>query len=125
MSFYSEMADMADEMLAEFGAPRTLVLTRETPTGTEDAPGTPIRKDYSVIGVVKLKYLDTVEGGTLIDANRRELTLSTKMRNGKVLPIEPASGDKVTFDNHTWTADSAASVSPGGTPIVYKLEVKR
>ena len=123
MTFASEMADMANELLAEFGSPRTMVLTRETPTGTESAPGIPIRKDYDVIGVVKLKYLDTVEGGTLIDANRRELVLSTKMVNGKTLPINPASGDKATFDDYSWTVDSAAPVSPGGEAIVHKLEL--
>lgn len=125
MSFASEMADMANELLTEFGSPRTVVLTRETPTGTESAPGEPTRIDYEVIAVVKLKYLDTAERGTLIDDTRRELVMSTKMTNGLALPINPQSGDKITFDDHTWTVDAAAPVSPGGETIVHKLEVKR
>lgn len=129
MSFASEMAEMAHELLVEFGAPRKVKLTSETPTGTESAPGIPRRKDYDVIAVIKLIYragfFDTAEQGTLVDDTRREIVLSTIMVNGVPLPVPPKSGDKITFDNYAWTIDAVGPVSPGGEVIIYKLEVKR
>jgi len=125
MSFYSEMADMADELLREFGNPETIVLTRETPTGTEDNPGAPVRKDYRVSAVVNVKYLGSTEDDRTIIANKRSVILSTKMANGNILPIEPTAGDKFTFGGKTWGVESSAPIAPGGTNILYKMDITR
>lgn len=125
MSFASEMADMANELLIEFGAPREMVFIHETATGTESAPGTPTETEYSVTAVVKLKYLDTAEQGTMIDDRRREIIMSTKLTSGAALPVVPVSGDKMEFDEYRWLIEAVGAVSPGGETIVYKMQVRR
>jgi hypothetical protein len=128
MSFYSEMADMAHEMLSDFGSKRTLILTRQIPTGSDYEPGPPIDRNYTVIGVVLLhksmvKQMDTVSVGGLIDTNRRTVMLSTFMADGRELPIEPKNGDLMTLDGKTWTVEGAAAVNPGGVAVLYKMDV--
>ena len=127
MSFYTEMRTMADELLTEFGIPETdpVILTWERAFDPdEDEPGKLIHTDYEVKVVIKLKYLDGVEGGTLIDASRREVIMSAYMTNGLLLPVIPTGeGFKLTFDGETWTVDSGAAVSPGGTTNLFKLDI--
>jgi len=134
MSFYSDMADMADKLLKQFGIPQSAVLTRETPTGTQDNPGIPIRKDYSVTAVVNVRYLGSTEGNVvgektgdtlMILSNKRSVVMSAKMLNGKALPIEPTTGDKFTFGGQVWGVEASAPVAPGGTVIIYKLDITR
>ncbi len=126
MSFYTEMQDMADELLEEFGYSETVTLTQvELEDVDSDEPGNPITTDYKVKAVIQLRYLDSVEDNTIIDENRRGVILSTIMPDGRKLPVEPKTGFKLTFDGHTWTVDSGAAISPGGVPIIYKLEIVR
>lgn len=134
MSFYSDMATMADKLLRQFGVQQPAVLTRETPTGTEDAPGPPIRKNYPVIAVVTVKYLGSTEGNVvgeksaetlMILSNKRSVVMSAMMSDGKVLPIEPTAGDKFTFGGQVWGVEASAPVAPGGITIIYKLDISR
>ena len=125
MSFASEMATMANELIAEFGSPREIYFVDETATGTVSAPGTPIQTEYRVNAVVLLKYLDTAEQGTLIDERRREVVMSTTLNDGTALAVVPVSGDKMRFDGYLWTIETVGAVSPGGETIVYKITVKR
>lgn len=119
------MAEMANELLIEFGAPREMVFIKETATGTESAPGTPIETEYIVNAVTILKYLDSAEHGTMIDERRRKVVMSTTLTNGNTVSAPPVSGDKMEFDSFRWSIDSVGPVSPGGEVIVYKLEVSR
>lgn len=125
MSFYSDMATMADKLLRQFGVQQPAVLTRETPTGTEDAPGPPIRKNYPVIAVVTVKYLGTTEEDRTIISNKRSVVMSVMMSDGKALPIEPTAGDKFTFGGQVWGVEASAPVAPGGITIIYKLDISR
>lgn len=127
MAFYDEMADMALEMLAEFG--RTISLSRtvggdyDPDTGTSG--GTTETQDATVVilpasnGTVQafdIRY----ENGTLIEQNLRALTIAAKD-----LAWVPVAGDKATFDGSDWTFIGCTPVNPAGTPIVYKAAVKR
>ena len=125
MSFASEMAKMADEMLIEFGSPREMVFIKETATGTESAPGTPIETEYIVSAVEILKFLDSAEQGTMVDERKRRIVMSTTLANGDEVTVPPVSGDKMEYDGNRWSIDSVAGVSPGGEVIVYKLDVSR
>lgn len=125
MTFYSDMAVMANELMVEFGSPRELVLTRETPTGTEEAPGTPVRKDYTVSGVVNVSYLDSREAGKVVLTNKRSVVLSVYSPSGQLLNVSPQVGDTLTFDGAVWSVDACAAVSPGGYPIIFKLDVSK
>ena len=123
MSFYSEMAEMAHTMLSSFGDQRTIVLTRQIQTGSDFTPGIPVDRKYPVAVVVITKQIDTVEGGTLIDSNRRAVMISTFMPDGRELPIEPKNGDLLTFDGKTWTIEGVGAINPGGIAVLFKMDV--
>jgi len=125
MSFASEMAEMANELLEEFGGPREMVHISETDTGTDSAPGTPIETEYIVNAVSILKYLDSAETGTMVDERRRRIVMSTTLANGSAVTVAPVKNDKMEFDDYRWTIEAVGAVSPGGEVIVYKLDVRR
>lgn len=127
MAFYDEMADMALEMLTEFG--RVIQLSRvvggdyDPDTGTSG--GTTEAQDATVVilpasnGTVQAFDI-RFENGTLIEQNLRALTISAKD-----LSWVPIAGDKATFDGSDWTFIGCTPVNPAGTPVVYKAAVKR
>ena len=132
MTFYSEMAEMADELLREFGDVNEMLLIREVPIdSTSASPDPPVQYDYKVKGVLQLRYryLDGVESSSLIEEHKRGLMLSTFMQDGRVLPIKPKSGDKISIQEDgeavIWKVGSAAPVAPGGTAIIHKLEITK
>jgi hypothetical protein len=130
MSFYSEMAVMADELLREFGDVNEMLLVREIPIDSTSAnPSPPIRREYPVKGVMKLRYLDTVESNSQVVEDKRELLLSVFKADGSALPIVPKSGDKMITQEEgqsvTWKVEAAAPVAPGGVAILYKLEISK
>ncbi|WP_236175345.1 hypothetical protein [Pseudomonas pseudonitroreducens] len=127
MAFYDEMADMALEMLTEFG--RVIQLSRvvggdyDPDTGTSD--GSIETQDATVVilpasnGTVQafdIRY----ENGTLIEQNLRALTIAAKD-----LTWVPIAGDKAIFDGSDWTFIGCTPVNPAGTPVVHKAAVKR
>ena len=127
MAFYDEMADMALEMLAEFG--RTIQLSRtvdgEYDPDTGTSGGTVETQDATVVilpasnGTVQ-SFDIRFDNGTLIEQNLRALTIAAKD-----LAWVPVAGDKATFDGSDWTFIGCTPVNPAGTPIVFKAAVKR
>lgn len=127
MAFYDEMADMALEMLTEFG--RVIQLSRvvggdyDPDTGTSG--GTTETQDATVVilpasnGTVQAFDI-RFDNGTLIEQNLRALTIAAKD-----LAWIPVAGDKASFDGSDWTFIGCTPVNPAGTPIVYKAAVKR
>lgn len=127
MAFYDEMADMALEMLAEFG--RVIQLSRtvggdyDPDTGTtggstesENATVVILPASNGTVQAFDIRY----ENGTLIEQNLRALTIAAKD-----LAWVPIAGDKATFDGSDWTFIGCTPVNPAGTPVVYKAAVKR
>lgn len=127
MAFYDEMADMALEMLAEFG--RVIQLSRtvggdyDPDTGTtggstesENATVVILPASNGTVQAFDIRY----ENGTLIEQNLRALTIAAKD-----LTWVPIAGDKATFDGSDWTFIGCTPVNPAGTPVVYKAAVKR
>jgi len=132
MTFYSEMAVMADELLQEFGDVNEMLLIREVAIDSTSAnPSAPIRTEYKVKGVLQLRYryLDGVESSSLIAENKRGVMLSTFMQNGMKLPIFPKSGDKMAMQEDEqaviWKVESGSPVAPGGVSILFKLEITK
>lgn len=130
MSFYSEMANVADSLLKEFGISENAFLRKETFSGgTDESPGTPINKDYPVVVVRKVKKLDSVmtDGSSvsMIASNSRELIMSVKTPTGGLLAVSPAVGDKILFGSDIWNIEAVSPVSPGDTAIIYKLDISQ
>lgn len=117
MTFYAEMADVATELLTEFG--QTVTITRTTggsidPVTGVETPGT--TAVYSPVGVLK-PYPNRLIDGTRIKAGDRELIVDDT--------VEPLLTDAITVNGEALVAQEIEVVSPAGTPIVYKIRVRR
>ena len=130
MSFYSDMAAMADSLLTQFGISENAVLRKESfRDGTDESPGTPINADYPVIVVSKVKQLDSVQqtgdSVKMIASNQRSIIMSVKQPSGAILEVQPMVSDKLLFGTDIWNVDAAAPVAPGGITIIYKLDISQ
>lgn len=131
MSFYSDMAAMADSLLTQFGISENAMLRKESFSGgTDESPGTPINTDYPVIVVSKIKQLGSVVGEKeaeikMIASNQRSIIMSVKQPSGTILAVQPLVGDKLLFGTDIWNVDAAAPVAPGGITIIYKLDISQ
>lgn len=123
MTFYSEMAAVAHELLLEFG--KTVVLRRVTPGVYDPATGAAsvTTADQPAIGA--LFDYDPRDSGkgftpeTLIQAGDKQCLLSP---SGVTAP-EP--GDFIVDGSDTWTVLNVKSVNPAGTPVLYELQLRR
>jgi len=119
MTFYSEMADVADDLITEFGQPITLKVA----AGTAYYPST---------GGVTVTYTDQTCNGCTVDFDK-DLIDGTKVRIGDRLvllsPIgisEPTEGDKLVIGSDTWNIVPPVTVTnPAGTPVLYEVQVRK
>ena len=112
MTFYSEMAAVAVELLTEFG--QAVTLTRRTgksidPVTGAITPGT--SSDQSTIGVIK-PYAKNLIDGTLIQVGDKEAILSPA--------ITPLTSDTI----NGMQIVNITEVNPAGTVLVYKVQVR-
>lgn len=116
MTFYSDMADTATELLTEFGT--SIVFTRRASTfdpvtGSESAiTDTPT----TCTGVV-LNRLDEMVGGVRVMSGDRMLVIDDT--------YAPAAGDKVTLESGSWAVAAIETINPGGTVVAYRVLVRR
>lgn len=118
MTFYTEMAEVAGDLLDEFGITITLTrVTGATPklvsTGTAVA-GT--STTYSPKGVVK-NYPSNLIDGTLIRQGDKMVILDNT--------IEPEMADELTFHGSTWNIVSITNYKPADTAICYSVQVRK
>lgn len=116
MSFYSELADTAQELLTEFGADATLVI--RTPTYN---PATDLGSVTTTNVAVKTVVIDYP----------RKFDLPTTILFGDKLAImsaasggEPRPGDQLNWDSRLHSIISVTKLAPAGTPILYELQVR-
>jgi len=119
MTFYSEMAEMATELITEFGT--DVVITRETDevinpvTGEVEVEAE--STEYIAQGVKK-KYPENLIDGTRITSSDRQLIIEASV-------VEPLITDKITINSQDWPIVEIESVNPAGTPLIYILRVRR
>lgn len=117
MSFYSELAVVAAQLLAEFG--QTVTIRRTTGkvaspvTGAVTTAGTV--QDLTTKGVLR-KYPDAVIDGTRMTTSDRELVLADT--------VQPLLTDKILIQGEYWTVQRVETVNPAGTAMVYKVQVR-
>lgn len=117
MSFYQDMADVALELLDEFGAAVTLQRTTGAsvdPVTGEITSGT----DASVVttGLIK-PYPDRMIDGTRILQGDRELVLSDEQT--------PVASDKIVVGGENWSIVNIKTISPAGIPVCYFCQVRK
>lgn len=121
MSLYSELADTADEMLAEFG--QSVVVTNYE-MGVED-PATGVvsqtSSQYTTVGVLlDYDYRNFGDGAVSYHAttasDKRVLLSAKKVVN---------TGDLIYIDNTVYKAYIIKSVNPAGIRVLYDIWVQR
>jgi hypothetical protein len=121
MSFYSEIADTANELITEFG--QTVIVTNYE-VGTEDPSTGVVPKlpsQYSTIGVLLdydyRNFGDTTAFESAVSSGDKRLLL-------KAASVVNA-GDNLLVNGVSYRAHVIKSVNPAGTNVVYDIWVKR
>ena len=119
-TFYDEMAEMALEMITEFGQP---VIIRAITIG-EYVPGA---------GAPAETVIEQSAQGILLDFTGQEFQNNSLIKQGdKKLKIAaqglawvPGLLNKVIVQGRTWSiVPPLKEINPAGTPILYELQVR-
>lgn len=115
-AFYDEMADLASELILEFGRP-AILKQAATPTGPgyNQTLGVPVPFD---VVVVDTNILNKAERGSLVERHTRVLYLTGA-------GVSPREQDEIIMDGKTFAIRAVLTHSPGGVPVLYEIEVSR
>jgi hypothetical protein len=119
MSFYTEMALVADDLIIEFGQS----VTHRVQSGTTYDPDT---------GSSTISYVDSVGHGCMVEFDK-DVIDGTKVRIGDKLcllsPIsvnEPKDGDLLVMSGETWNVVPPVSVvAPAGIACLYEVQLRK
>lgn len=118
MTFYSDIAADALELLREFG--QAVTLARNMP-GTYDAatsaPASGSMLTYTGTGAV-FDYSQRDVDGTKIRTGDRRVLLAT---SGMVMP---RTGDTITIGSTALTVVTGREINPAGVPVLYEAQVR-
>ena len=121
MSFYSELADTANELIDEFG--QAAVVTNYEGTVEDSSTGvvTPVTTTFNTVGVLLdydyRNFGEASEAYTPVSSSDKRIILkATNIVN---------VGDTILIDNTLYRAHVIKSVNPAGTRVVYDMWVKR
>jgi hypothetical protein len=125
VTFYAEMAETAQALMAEFG--QVVTLTESTPGAYDTALSKPAAPDVTTqtaVGVVR-EYSSHSIDGTLIQAGDLLLITGPKTTAGAAL-AEPTVESGVTFADETvWTVKRVETVKPAGVVLAYRLQLRQ
>ncbi|TRB03470.1 hypothetical protein EXN61_21650 [Agrobacterium tumefaciens] len=112
MTFYEEMRDVAEEMLAEFGMTGAI---RRTVTSGPDYDPDITETDYACTLVILEIDISKIDG-TLIQQGDRMVYVSTKG-----LTIEVTVSDKLVIAGKEHVIKQCRPLSPAGLTVYYEL----
>ena len=118
MAFYDEMADLADELLTEFGGPA--VLTRVTP-GTYNADTGTTTGDVTTTWnatVACFEYEQVEIDGTKIRQGDQRAYMSV------VAVVNPQTGDTLTVNGVVLNVVASRPLKPAQTAVLYDVQVR-
>ena len=125
--FYDEMADLALEMIREFG--QEIVVIREGPFAQDPISGTVINEEEQrmVLQAIVLPVSNSTQSfdnrtmgqDSLIDEKLRFVKAAAKGAT-----FEPRSGDVVEMQGKRWRILGATPVAPAGIPLIYNFGVQ-
>lgn len=126
MTFYSRARKRVDEILGKRGLPVTIVHTVQ---GTY-VPGTGITNTTTTqYGTGAIFEYDAKQAGiyntpgSLIKMGDKQLLLSALNTGGSALTA-PVRDDTVTVDGTTYTITHVKKVDPGGTAVLYDINIR-
>lgn len=119
MTFYSDLADLADELLAEFG--QAVTIRHRTPGTYDPATGTTTVTTTEQAGTGAVFEFSLSQAGqyfapdSMIHAGDKQLLLS---------PLDitaPDIGDQIVIGSTTWAVQAVKTTNPAGTVVLYEL----
>ncbi|NYZ69112.1 hypothetical protein H0A36_24125 [Endozoicomonas sp. SM1973] len=119
MSFYESLAGTAVNLLQQFGTQTVLIRTTGEefdPVTGRVTPGTTEQLKTNGVLTSFTKTTETALGGNIV-AGDMLLVLSAE--------VEPLSTDKLLVNGEPWTIVRILPVNPAGTPISYKVQVRK
>ena len=118
MTFYSDLSTTASELISEYGQQvvlRQISGTFDSVTGQYTSPTT----TNTVVNAVKVGDLEnykTADGGTIEGTFEQWLLDDTR---------EPDTSNYLVLGGLQYAIVDYEAVSPAGTPLIYKVTVKR
>jgi hypothetical protein len=120
MSFYSDLALTADELLQEFGAAATLSRTIAGGYNPETGVSAPQSVDVQNVTAVCIDFDAKFIDNSLILRGDKQVYLSAK---DVALPL---AGDKFTWSGVEYSVIAVAPLAPDGiTTLLFELQVRR
>lgn len=118
MTFYSDMATTARNLISEFGQPIILRSESGTFDGVlgEYTSSTVTNTTVNGVKVGDIENYKTLAGGTIEGLFEQWILDDTR---------EPDTGDKLVIGGVTRGIVDYETVSPAGTDLIYKVTVKR
>lgn len=116
--FYADMAEMARELIVEFGALGSI--RREVPgSGPSYDPGPPTITDHPAHIVLTDYSNREIDGQRILSTDRKALV-------EPAIGVEPTTSDLlVTADGATLTIVSVDLLRPATTTVLYTVQVRR
>lgn len=117
MSFYSEMAEVANDLLAEFG--QTITLLRTTPgtfdetTETETGDST---AELTATGIQKNFAQGLIDGSRILSSDKLFILDDDQV---------PVMTDKIKVGSVYWNIVDINPVEPAGIPLVYFVQARK
>ncbi len=120
MTFYAEMAAVADSLIEEFGQLGAIRRT-VSPTGPDYDPAPGPEVDYPAQFAV-MDYMATEIDGTRVLASDKKALLAVG-----TLTITPGLNDKLVEADGTVyrIVPPLKQLNPAGTPVMYELQCRR
>jgi len=117
MSFYSEVAELALEVLTEFG--QTITVNRETSSSFDPVLGidTTVSSSFTGKGAA-FEYKATEIDGTVVQAGDIQLYLNATS-------TAPLIDDRITIDSNVYEVMNVEQINPAGTPVLYILQLRK
>lgn len=117
MSFATEMREMADEMIREFGRSATLQRTTQTPDPATSS--TVVTAANHAVQLVETDFKAAQIPDTLVQSGDRAFLVSAEG-----LAIEPQADDQLLDGTDELSIVYATRIKPGDTAILYGLLVR-
>ena len=117
MSFYSGLQNTASRLLLSKGQP--LIIRRKAVVSKDPVVGsvtTSTAQDFTVNGVL-------VNYGTMLVAEGA-VQSGDRLAIIEAGVVAPSKDDQLVAEGRIWTIVDFTTVSPGGTAIIYKLQVR-
>jgi len=117
MSFYEGLAATASKQLLDKGRPlilRRLGVPTNDPISGSVTQLPPV--DFTVNGVL-VGYKDHLVATDLVQRGDRRAILEAGV-------VTPSKDDQLIVEGRAWTIIDVDTVSPAGTPVLFKLQVR-